>query len=371
MNYTRLPKRETNFDLLKIIAMIMIIVLHFNLYGISYKSLDTTSSIFGFANIMEYLCIGAVDLYVMITGYFMITSRRKLKKILELEFKIIIYSTFIYLFLVGIHKIKFDAVPFIKLFFPLTTNTYWFMSAYLGLYILIPFINRLVNLMTKKEYLNLLMILTVFMVILKSFFPTNFVYENASGYSLIWFIYLYLLAGYLRLYFQKKIPKSFLFLIIPCIIAIQLVAKISLLKIKNINVWNQIVNNQLAYNSVLVLILSVIIFVMFRNIKIEGKIKNKIIQKISSLTIGVYLFHEHPYFRDILWNEILQPSKYIGTYKFYLAFWADILLIFIVGCLIEFIYQFLIKIIKKTKLFGIIEKKIDLKIKKLFEGEQL
>lgn len=90
----------------------------------------------------------------------------------------------------------------------------------------------------------------------------------------------------------------------------------------------------LDYNYPLTLLNSLIIFCFFKDIKINGKINN-IILNISNKTLAVYLIHLHPIFKTILWEKIFQPKEYIGSYKIYLCLLFDIILIFLISYLIE------------------------------------
>lgn len=92
--------RDANFELLRIIAMIMIIILHFNNGGNNILiSVDKNSMQWYFFYFLEYSCIIAVNLYVMISGYYMIKSKIKIKKMLMLELQILFYSILVYIIL--------------------------------------------------------------------------------------------------------------------------------------------------------------------------------------------------------------------------------------------------------------------------------
>ena len=82
-------------------------------------------------------------------------------------------------------------------------------------------------------------------------------------------------------------------------------------------------------------VLSISLFLLFK----ELEIKKQIINKIASHTFGIYLFHESPLTRIILWKNILEvPKQFSNTYFIFYAL-ISIHIIFIVGMLIDIIRE--------------------------------
>ncbi len=93
--------RVPNFEILRVLAMYFIVVWHFIRHGLLNESVPTYSFTFdGFLNfsIMQTIMtitVMAVNLYVLITGYFMIQSKQKWNKIPHMWLQVFIYSIFI------------------------------------------------------------------------------------------------------------------------------------------------------------------------------------------------------------------------------------------------------------------------------------
>ena len=274
-----------------------------------------------------------------------------------IDLQVIFYSVIIYLILFHYGQLEWNTAEFVKNFFPVITESYWFVSAYMILYIISPFINKLINTLTKQQYKTLLLILIFFLSIIHSFFPTNRTVNTYNGYNIAWFVILYLIAGYIRLHFNKKIKNRTLILI--ALLMISLNMGIRVVAVKGTNILSGYVNDLIDYNSIIVLIQSITVFLLFRNIKIEKQTINKIIYAISPLTFAVYLIHENNFFRLILWNKILNPTQYLVNYKivFYMVF--DVGIIFITCCIIEKIRQIIFHIIGRAKVVKKIEDKIE------------
>lgn len=354
--------RDTNFELLRIIAMLMIVTLHFNCHGKVMYYVEPFSKKYYYTFFIEYASLIAVNLYVMISGYYMIKSKFKAKKIIKIYLQVLFYSGFIYLLLLSLGQVKFSKTELINSLLPLITNQYWFITAYIGLYVLIPFINKLANSLNKKEYITLLIILTICLSIIKTIYPTN---DIMNGSGIIWFVYLYLLAGYIRIYFDKKISNYKLLLLYLAIIVIQIA-------IRNIAIKSQMTivktYTYTSYNNswFFTLIETLAVFLLFRNIKIKNEKINKAITAVAPLTFGVYLIHDNKYLRTVLWDKILHPITYLNNGSaLVIATAVDVLLIFIICCIIEKIRQVIFKQINKISLIKHINTKVDGIIAKL------
>ena len=139
-----------------------------------------------------------VDIFVLISAYFLIVSQNKLpsaKKFLLLWGQVIFYSVSIYV-IFGISGIsELSLKSFVKTVFPITFDQYWFASTYFVLYLIHPFLNNLLNQLDKKSYQSLLILLVTIWCIIPTFTWTSFQSNN-----LLWFITLYCVAGYIRLF---------------------------------------------------------------------------------------------------------------------------------------------------------------------------
>lgn len=351
-----IKKRDTNFELLRIVAMIMIVILHFNNFGKLLVNVQLDSKKYYIIYFLEYACIIAVNLYVMITGFYMIKSKPKIKKIIALELEVIFYSVGLYLLVILLNKANFDIKVLIKSMFPVLTKQYWFITAYMGLYLLIPFINKLVENLNKKDFKIMLVILTVLMSVIRTVYSSNNIYEANNGYGLAWFIYLYLLAGYIRLYYDKEIKKLYLFLGYIAIIIIQILI-VTYSKKYNSTIFASYMNISLSYNSFFILIESVLFFLLFKNINIKNNLINKLILCVSPLTLSVYLIHENNAIRDILWNEWLHPFTYLNDgIQLCIALVVDTILIFTICCIIDKIRVILFNFISKCNLIKKLER---------------
>ena len=133
----------------------------------------------------------AVDCYVLITGYFMVgRTQFCLKKLLGIWYQVVLYSISIYMIWLCISQLEISELKFCIL--PIYYNTYWFVTKYLALIALAPFISKAILSLNKQHYIILLSIL----------FLLNFQFDkygfgrvfSGSG-SLLLFVFLFILGG--------------------------------------------------------------------------------------------------------------------------------------------------------------------------------
>ena len=157
MEKTIEKQRKSNFELLRIFAMMLIILHHYALHG-GLSSIDG----YGVNKYIGIIClIGgklAVNLFVLISGYFLIESEFKVKKVLKLILQAYCYSV---AFFIGYVLLKGNVSgDIMKLtMFPFTSKAYWFLLPYICVYVLSPFINKLIKSISQKELLILIGIL--------------------------------------------------------------------------------------------------------------------------------------------------------------------------------------------------------------------
>ncbi len=326
MTETKLKKtaRQGNFELLRIIAMIMIVTLHYLGKG-KLLNLDNGSITYFVAWFCEALSYVAVNVYVLISGYFTKSTKFKFNKILDLWIQTIIISGTAYIIALktGISE-EFKSPDFFKSFMPITRNSYWFITTYFVFCAIAPFLVNIVNTINQKQHKTVCATL----VFITSVLPT-ILYEAdwlkiSKGYHIIWFVTLFFVASYIRKYdtFKKNPFFYFVLYLLSCTIGyvIKFVLCYLTLSLNNTDKSDKFFAN---YNMFFVFLASVFLFLAFKNIKINSNILNKIILFFSSATLYVYLIHEAPSTRSFLWEKIVNPMGHLG--------FPDIIINYIVG----------------------------------------
>lgn len=313
----RKTNRLGNFEILRLLSMLFIVVYHFFSHGlhsfVGEKIYFDTTDIIGIVNFFSTelffnLVQIAVNVYVLLTGYFLIeNSTFKLEKILKIWLQVFFYSVLLgSIFFLTTDKLSMGDM--MKCFFPFKGNAYWFVTKYLALVALAPFIAIMVESISKAKYQLLLGIMCLLTLeIYKLPFACNF--GNTYGNSLLFFVTLFLTGGYIRKYGSFNLfcmNEKAIFALVYIITFLWAIAKV--LPSKNPTI------SGFPYHS-MTFLEAVAFFQMFATFKCEGKFWNSLV-KIAPYTFGVYLISDNNYVRMWLWDDIVCVEQNITSVVF-------------------------------------------------------
>lgn len=281
--------RNSNFELLRIIAMFIIVVSHYSVHGTYTSEVITTTS-----TILEMFSLGKIgsNLFVMIGAYFMIDRGVKISQIINLSIRTYLYSLLIVVCASLFFEIVFtDVYKYIFQFY----DTYWFVTTYVMLMILAPVLNSILTKITNNQLKNVLLVMTVFLVISPTYrigMPIN------DG--ILFFVYLYLVTAYIKKQEIRINVKKYL--------AISLSITMLHIVFRNIvpllfsqEEVSKTINLQLTDLGLLTVSNTVLLFLLILNAR---KFESKVVNKVASGMFSVYLIHEHPIIRKLLWGYI-------------------------------------------------------------------
>lgn len=365
---TKLPsqvkKRDPSFELLRVVAMLMILALHYNTQTGALLQLGIPASgVNIFANIMEAFAITGVNTYVLISGFFMSKGRVRFSKILQLICQVYFYTAlipFVMMLAGGIHLNEYgSAYRLVEYIFPISSEHYWFVTAFIIMYILAPVMNAAVDKLSRKQIKAVILGLLTWFCFIKSIVPVLFPTDN-FGYDYGWFICLYLIAAYIHKYdlvlFYNARNSALVFLISCAIIATM---SISLYYI-NYN-WGGFAHYQevpFNLNFFFTLTGSLGLFSFFRFYKMRESKVADVLRFCGPLTFGVYMLHCHVEIRD---RWVPWISHFIGevpTYSVPLFAWhafRAILIVFAIGIFVDWIrkviFDYIARVMHDTWLF--------------------
>lgn len=352
------PKiRQSNLELLRIIAMVMIVAYHFSIHG---RYTFSTTEITVNRLWIQLLRIGGkigVNIFVLISGYFLVENRKlKISRVSKIWLQLFTYSIVIFLIVVLCSVAKISLKGIIRHLLPVTFSCWWFASVYFVLYLFHPFLNKLLLSLDKKAYQRFLALALFCWSVIPTITSTRFESNN-----LVWFMLVYAVAGYIKLHVDVSKFKNLKF-IVGTIIFI-FVSSLSILVFDVIGKKIPNVGRHAYYLFGMQMlpgfIISVLIFVIFININIKY---SKIINTIASATFGVYLIHDEHYIRSILWVNIFKNGSFTNS-KFLIPYsFLVIAVVFAVCSAIEllrinFIEKRYTKLIDRFSAFA--EEKID------------
>lgn len=299
--------RNSSIELLRIISMVMIMFHHFAYHGnFEWNYNEITIPHLWYNFILMGGKVG-VNIFVLISGFFLIENTERLfqpKKLLKFWGQVFFYSITTYFLSIVLQINNFDIKQIIKICFPITYPGWWFASTYFMLYLIHPFLNKLLHDLNKNVYQYLILLL----VLCWSIIPTLTTQLFESN-SLLWFITLYAIAGYAKIYgFNERLKSKHYFFLFLIVLVCSYLISVSFLVLGT-------KRNELAVHAIdffgmerfPILLMAFFLFMTFAKLKIKY---NKWINVIASATFGVYLIHDSSYIRYYIWWNIFKINQY-------------------------------------------------------------
>lgn len=273
-------QRQSNIELLRIVSIFFVLIGH--AFGVvlgmpDANDIDASPTTSFLRILLGAAALGGVNIFVLISGWFGIhPNKRGLAKL--------IYQVFFLLW--GIYAVallldKTDlSLSGLKVSLGIYDG-YWFVMAYLGMYLLSPVLNAFAESASKRQ----------FQILLIGFYSFQCYYcwimgmvNYFNGYSITFFCSLYLTARYVRLYPVKVLERRpwaiysiiTLFLAICATVGIRLVG--SPLKL-------------LRYDNPLEIVASVCFLLGFLKIKLQSRMVNT----LAKSCFAVYIIHFNPF----------------------------------------------------------------------------
>lgn len=316
--------------------MIMIVVMHTLRHGGILKSLRVGSWEYWILWGIESLSFVGVNCYLLLTGYFQVKGQFRWRKVISLVVQLVFYcalSAAILVTITGELKLK-DLLAVVD---PIGNNVYWFAAQYIILYMVSPYINKLLKSLSQEEHKRMCILL----FILWGIYPTIAIWAKTSfgfGNNLAWFITVYVVAAYLRMYGIRLSMRASIMGYMGCT-AVLLLSRFVLDKV-GILIHNESDIGKLLFynNSPIVFASSIFVFLAFRQINDQRLLFKRSINRIASMCFGVYLIHDSELLRTEFWNHI-QIDTQVGKGLFAILTQMIVVVgaIFICGCGIELI----------------------------------
>lgn len=381
------PKRErmANLEFLRCVAMLMVAVLHYlgkgnllaELTGDHFTGAQTA------AWLLESFCIVAVNVYMLISGYFLCNSSFKLSRLIQLLLQVWVYSVVFGLAgaLTGVMKgADFDVHYLLTLLFPISMGHYWFMTAYVFLYLLLPLIGMAVRRMTRQQMQIALGLLLFTFCIVKSAVPVRFEMDGL-GYDWQWYLCVFLTAAYVRRFGCPFLEKKWFGPVLywgGCFLIFGATFLLRGIYLRTGSL-ETVLGICLEYNHILPLAAAFGLFAICYRMRIKGKAAAWM-NRIAPCTLGVYLLHENLGLR-YTWQNWLGAGKAaeamagsgVGAYVGLLGWTAAAgIIVFACGILVELlrkaIFGMLHRIFLGIKPYCRLMAGID-KIDKIFEAQ--
>ena len=296
-----MEQRNRGIDLLRMTAMWMVVILHILNKGGVLAAAAPLSAGQGTARLLETAASCAVNCYGLISGYVGVQRRFRYSGALALWLRVAFYTLGITAVFACLMPGSVNGDRVLRAFFPVLFRQYWYVTAYFGMCLFIPFFNLLLNRLSKGQ----LRLLALSIVLVFSVLPTlrqKDVFLTDNGYSVLWLSCLYLLGGVLRLCGRQtsRRPASRGAIYAGCVLATWLVrlAGDRLWMARTGHLCDKVLLT--AYTSPTVLLAAVALVLCFTALNIGPRF-GRFIESVSPLAFSVYLIHAHP----LIWEHWL------------------------------------------------------------------
>ena len=368
-----LKLRQSNFELMRIVSMFMIVVWHFIMH--SNLLARTSGALNLFLNFIYIAFSVHVNSFILVNGYFQYNKSIKMNKVMPLFTATWFYKA-VYALIFSLSGIiimsKLDLFLFLQ---PLNYSYgygifYWFINIYIIFYLLIPFFNIMIKNMSQKQHRRFVIILFVLFSIIPWMTRSQIIIND--GTTILNFILLYFIGSYLGKY---KIKDNYHFRIYSdnkrqfIILTLLIISILVSFSLKPLSVYFSSFDNSFlkfisevlttsltSFSSPFIIVQSILYFLFF----VTLHIKSKFINKLSSLMLGVYLVHENTFVYNYIYQFL--PTGVSGTltsYKVVLAVFIFSIIIFILSAFIEFLRQKLFALFNKFKIVKNLKIKIN------------
>ena len=296
--------RHYGIDALRVLSMFMVLILHILDAGGILGASPPMSGHYISAWLLEAAAYCAVNCYALVSGYVMINAKYRYTNLLLLWLQVafcnIVCSAFFYFipsFSVGTRDLISSA-------FPVFRKVFWYFSAYTALFFLIPICNYAINSLNRRQAkalcISILMIFSILPMISKSD-----AFTLSNGYSAIWLMLMYILGACIRKFgFGASIKSSYLLLGY----GLSTLISVGFLVLAQLDcgsvlliLWEK--NQLIRYNSPTIVLNGIALLLLFSRINIKSPRMIKLLQLLSPLAFGVYIWHQQPQMVQFLFAE--------------------------------------------------------------------
>lgn len=336
-------ERDSNLELYRIIMMFLIVAHHFAVNSGLWSALSE-SPITG-KSIFLYLFSAwgkpAIDGFMLITGYFMCKQSITVKKYLKLVGWILFYNISIYLIFLFTGKETLSLHSIYQAFVPYNNIGRGFVSCFILFYLFLPFLTKLVNVLSKREH-QCLIGLCLFMYSILEILPVS---EYEMNY-VSWFCVIFFIGSYIRFYSLPNADNTRFWATTSIILIIAGLVSV-VVGIYSGKFTHYFIGEA---NRPLAIAIAVSTFMLFKNLQI-GVVK--FINTVSASTFGVLLIHANSgAMINWLWNDTIKAADSLTSDYCVLYAIGAVLIVYSVCTIIDILRKCIIE----KPLFRLIDK---------------
>lgn len=308
-------KREYGIDALKTVAMLFVVINHILFWGGYGVDVSGYSAKAIGLKLIDAVAICAVNVFVLSSGWIMSCKIWRWSRIVELWATVVFYSLIIAAIAKWFLGVEFGMRIWLHSIMPVGCNQYWFFTVYFGLFFSMPVLNKLIASLSEREGV-LFVYVGLVMFSLYPWLQRHDLFAIHDGYSLIWFMYLYSLAGIAKrnLWLDKlRVWHGIALVVLGALGSVSL--PVIHERLSEIVGLKPILGIFSAYTSPLLVMESLGFLLLFSKLRIDGGRLRGILRLTAPSIFTVYIIHSNKLFRQMVkwndfWSDYLQNNSF-------------------------------------------------------------
>ena len=329
---SKVKQRNINIEYVRIIAIFLVILNHYSLLGGFYYSDPLSFN----AVLIQFLHSGGkfgVNVFILISGFFSYKSERvNVRHISKFLLEVTFYSVIFALVGVCFHTLKLKGI--VKMLIPIPFVQWPFITFYFLLLCLSFWLNRMTHNLTERQHRILMIGLGIIWCVCPTFLKADFGVDIFG-----WYVYIFLLGGYLRRVIDDiKTPAKKLLVISALSYGFILLSELVIDFIGAHYMWSilKYAEHFRKVNSFFIVLSAVTLLAGAAKLKPRY---GTFIQTVSSTTLGVFMIHDNKAMIPLLWRKLLRCYEFTSSKYLILHAFGSCILVFVVCVIIDLIRQ--------------------------------
>jgi len=355
-------KQERNYgiDLLRMVAMLLVVVLHVLGQGGVLAHTWAYSGQYLIGWYLEYAAFCSVNLFALISGYVGVRSKCRASNLAVLWLQVFLYSFGIAAVVAIFRPELCSGADLIEYAFPVITRKYWYFSAYFSLFLFMPLLNAGINALSKQTLRRVIVAMILVFSVASSAGKeaSHDAFTLVSGYTGLWLMVMYAVGAYIGKYgMWEKVPQAALLGIFFGCAAVSLGLRCLVLRISSTVSEPYYLKFVATFNSPLVVLESIALLLFFARLRF-GAFAGKLIAFFAPAAFGVYIIHVHP----IIWEHLMR-DRFVFIAKVHPLIIAGFVLlsacgVYLACSLIDLVRVQLFKLLRIKKGLSALENKL-------------
>ncbi len=189
---------NSGVDLLRILSMFYIVTVHALNWGGVFEAAQPGTGAFACSALLRAITMTCVDIFALISGFVGYSEKKKplrIAPLLQLYLQVVTCGVAAAAVFMIVRPDIVSLKDFVLPFIPITGNLYWYYTAYVGLFILMPLLNAALRSLPKR---TLRVILIAMFAAFSVYTCVADRFKLQGGYTTFWLILLYIMGGILK-----------------------------------------------------------------------------------------------------------------------------------------------------------------------------